>query len=51
MLVKNKQNDIVWSVTEKHGGRLLRSGDFEEVEQEAPKPKRAVKSQNTETEK
>ncbi|MFJ7647718.1 hypothetical protein ACIQ1H_09220 [Lysinibacillus sp. NPDC097279] len=32
MLVKNLNTKITWAVTEEHGARLLRSGDFEEVE-------------------
>lgn len=48
MLVKNLNTGIVWAVTEEHGARLLRSGDFEEAQ--AEKPKRATKT-TTETEK
>lgn len=51
MLVKNLDTGVVWSVAEEHGDRLLRSGDFEKVEQEAPKPKRTAKTHNAEIEK
>lgn len=46
MLVKNLNTGITWAVTDEHGARLLRSGDFEEVQ--AEKPKRTTKTTDTE---
>lgn len=50
MLVKNLKTGITWAVTDEHGARLLRSGEFEETQ--AEKPKRAPsKKTEVETEK
>ncbi|WP_337983737.1 hypothetical protein [Lysinibacillus sp. C5.1] len=50
MFVKNVNTGITWAVTKEHGARLLRSGDFEEIQ--AEKPKRTIsKKAETETEK
>ncbi|MGE7839603.1 DUF7302 family protein [Lysinibacillus sp. NPDC093712] len=48
--MKNLKTGITWAVTDEHGTRLLRSGEFEETQ--AEKPKRATsKKTEVETEK
>lgn len=50
MFVKNLNTGITWAVTEEHGARLLRSGEFEEIQEEKSK-RTTTKKAEAETEK